>query len=374
MFNVLLVDDEELALTSLRYILPWKEYGFTDILFTTSPQEACKILREKRIDAAFIDIRMPDMTGFQLLDYAQQYNLDTIFIIVSGYSDFSYAKQAFRYGVFDYCLKPIVKEECLPVLQKLFNKIICNRISEDPAYVSRLLRDMDFCQDFLFDLSANDTECSEWTLLLVRSSELISFLKQVNRVLPAKVFFLDNNLAFLIWMETPDTDEFVSLLRDWEDSALLIYSTTPANVVSFQSTFKRLRAICHSKSEDTYEIVRLYKASEENAIYFSSILSYIEANYAKDVTLSDLARQFGISYSYMSQLFKKTIGLSFAEHLSNVRLMQACSLLCSTDMPVADISEAVGYNDYHYFCNAFKKRYSMTPTQYRNLPRKEIEE
>lgn len=374
MFSVLLVDDEELALTSLRYILPWKEYGFTDILFTTSPQEACEILREKRIDAAFIDIRMPDMNGFQLLEHVQQYNLNTIFVIVSGYSDFSYAKQAIQYGVFDYCLKPIVKEECTPVLQKLSEKIMFNRISKDPAYVSRLLRDADFCQDFLFDLSEKDMNCNDLNLMLVRSSRLTFFLKQANQVLSAKVFFLDNNRAFLIWKEVQDTEGFDLLMEDWENSALLIYGTAPANPVSFQSTYKRLRAICHSKSEDTYEIVRLQKASEENAIYFSSILSYIEANYAKGVTLDDLARQFGISYSYLSQMFKKTIGLSFAEHLSNIRFRQACDLLCSTDMPVTDISEAVGYNDYHYFCNAFKKRYSMTPTQYRNQPRKEIEE
>lgn len=106
MFRVLLVDDEELALISLQYSFPWKEYGFTELLTTTDSGEAMSLLEERYMDAAFVDIRMPGINGLELLKLAQERGLDTVFVIVSGYSDFAYAKTAIGYGVLDYCLKP----------------------------------------------------------------------------------------------------------------------------------------------------------------------------------------------------------------------------------------------------------------------------
>ena len=96
LFRVLLVDDEKLALASLKFAFPWAEYGFTEILATTNPAEALSLLQKERIDAAFVDIRMPKISGLDLLESSRKMGLPTVFIIVSGFSDFSYAHQALR--------------------------------------------------------------------------------------------------------------------------------------------------------------------------------------------------------------------------------------------------------------------------------------
>lgn len=372
MFNVLLVDDEELALTSLLYALPWKEFGFTDIHTTTSSQEALQLLKKQRIDACFVDIRMPGMSGLELLEEVQQYGLETLFVVVSGYSDFSYARQAIKFGVLDYCLKPVVEEDCVPVLEKLSSHILLSRISHDPLYASRLLAEEAFCQDFLSCLTADSPECRALTLLLVRSREQQQFLKQADGLLPARVLFPDKKELLLIWRDAPDEEGFASFLEHWQQSALLIHATAaPPSVSAFQSAFKRLRIACHEKNADQTGIVRIPSVNEETAAYFSNIFSYMEENYAQRLTLQELSHQFGINYSYLSQLFKKTINLSFAEHLTNIRLKHACELLSDTYMSINDIAEAVGFQDYHYFCNIFKRFYSMTPSQYRNASRKD---
>ena len=59
--------------------------------------------------------------------------------------------------------------------------------------------------------------------------------------------------------------------------------------------------------------------------------------------------------------------LSFSEYLTSIRLQNACRLLLSTNLRVVVISEMVGYNDYHYFSNTFKKHFLMTPLQYRKI-------
>ena len=152
MYTLLLVDDEEFALAALRHALPWEAYGFRDIHTAASSPDAWEILTKQRIDACFIDIRMPGMTGLELLAEAQRQNLETLFVVVSGYSDFSYARQAIQFGVLDYCLKPVSEEECRPVLEKLARHIPLNRISHDPAYVSRLLAEEAEGKEKIYDL------------------------------------------------------------------------------------------------------------------------------------------------------------------------------------------------------------------------------
>ena len=63
MYSLLLVDDEEFALAALRHALPWEAYGFTDIRTASSSPDAWELLTTGRIDACFIDIRMPVMSA-----------------------------------------------------------------------------------------------------------------------------------------------------------------------------------------------------------------------------------------------------------------------------------------------------------------------
>ena len=126
LFRVLLVDDEELSLVALQHAFPWEAYGFTEIMSVSSSREALGLLRQKRIDAAFVDIRMPEISGLQLLAMAKEEGMDTSFVIVSGYSDFSYAREAIRYDVLDYCVKPVPPEEAPGILEKLSRHIPIN--------------------------------------------------------------------------------------------------------------------------------------------------------------------------------------------------------------------------------------------------------
>ena len=370
MFHVLLVDDEELALASLRFALPWTEYGFTDIQTSTSPLDALELLKKQRIDACFVDIRMPGMTGLELLAAARQLKLDTLFVIVSGYSDFSYARQAIQFGVLDYCLKPVVREDCIPVLEKLSKRILTDRLSRDPAYVARLQTEPDFCQQFLSDLTTLRPECRSLTPVLICSDTLLLVLRQADSLLPSCTFFLNRNEALLLWTDALSEDTFASLHSSCP-YASFIYGIVSPQANPFQSILKRLRSVCHAPNTDPTGIIKVSSVNEETAAYFSSILSYIESNYAQHLTLQELARQFGINYSYLSQLFKRAINATFAEHLTSVRLTHACHLLSESYMPISDIAEAVGFQDYHYFCNTFKRFYLMTPSQYRNQSRKE---
>ena len=73
--------------------------------------EALELMAATRPDVLITDIRMPGMSGLELIGKAKELYPGTEYVILSGYSEFEYAKQAMRYGVQDYILKPPRKEE-----------------------------------------------------------------------------------------------------------------------------------------------------------------------------------------------------------------------------------------------------------------------
>lgn len=96
-----------------------------------------------------------------------------------------------------------------------------------------------------------------------------------------------------------------------------------------------------------------------------SLCHYIEDNYAKsDLSLNEVASIAGFNEKYFSSKFKKEIGVTFVDYLTNIRMEAAKNLLQKTNMKLAEISEAVGYNNVEHFVRVFKKKNGMSPREY----------
>lgn len=106
-FRVVLVDDEPWILEGLRVLLPWQEYGLVVDRAYTDPLTAYEQIVLDPPDAVFTDIRMPEMSGIDLLRAIRDRGLHPIFLMVSGYAEFEYAQEALRLGAFDYLTKPV---------------------------------------------------------------------------------------------------------------------------------------------------------------------------------------------------------------------------------------------------------------------------
>lgn len=95
------------------------------------------------------------------------------------------------------------------------------------------------------------------------------------------------------------------------------------------------------------------------------VVDHISGSFNSDISLKDMAAQFGINASYLSTLFKKELGTSFTEYLTEKRLALAKELLTCTDLPVSSIAVECGIPDNNYFARIFKARTGMSPLQYR---------
>ncbi|MGL4344936.1 MAG: response regulator transcription factor [Cellulosilyticaceae bacterium] len=98
---------------------------------------------------------------------------------------------------------------------------------------------------------------------------------------------------------------------------------------------------------------------------FIYILQFINHHYMKNISLADIASNFNLSQSYISQLFRKETSSTYTEYISQLRIQKAKELLLNNDLSLNDISEAIGYNDYFYFLKSFKKHVGISPGKYR---------
>ena len=137
MYSVFLVDDEEWGLSALEASFRWEAYGFRVVQRLTRPQQALQAILLEKPDVVFADIRMPGMSGLELIDRARENGSECEFLIVSGYADFQYAQEAIGKGVREYILKPIDMNKTDVVLERLHILLDTKRHSEN----ERLLKE-----------------------------------------------------------------------------------------------------------------------------------------------------------------------------------------------------------------------------------------
>ncbi|ULO06177.1 response regulator [Paenibacillus sp. 19GGS1-52] len=118
MRRVLIVDDEKWIRRGLIQSIAWSEFELTLVGEAENGDDAYTLALAEQPDVLFLDMRMPGMDGKQLLGLLSQELPELLVIVISGYSDFEYTKEAIRHKVFDYLLKPVRKEELNTVLRK----------------------------------------------------------------------------------------------------------------------------------------------------------------------------------------------------------------------------------------------------------------
>jgi two-component system, NtrC family, response regulator PilR len=119
MSTILIVDDEPNIIEILEIV--FLDEGL-DVLKASSGHEALAILREKEVDVAISDIKMPDFSGVELLREARQIAPDTIFIMITAFASTETALEALQHGAYDYITKPFKMEDLKTVIHHALDK------------------------------------------------------------------------------------------------------------------------------------------------------------------------------------------------------------------------------------------------------------
>lgn len=131
--RVIIVDDESKVCKLIYHLVDWSELGMEVVKILHDGLEAKDYILKNEPDIVITDIRMPQCDGLEMVKQVREHDLSTSFIIVSGFSNFEYAKQAIKYGVEDYLLKPLEKKEIVAALENIKAKkqVVKRRLQDE---------------------------------------------------------------------------------------------------------------------------------------------------------------------------------------------------------------------------------------------------
>ncbi|MGQ4668482.1 response regulator [Metabacillus halosaccharovorans] len=511
--KMLIVDDEPIISQGLRMTIPWDSHGIEVIGEASDGKHALEILEKQKVDIVLTDVRMPEMDGIKLAKTIYEQMPHIRVIIISGYDDFHYAREAIRFRVKDYLLKPVDIEELVSKVSKLAEEInyereVLVKVEEEQMqeYVEKLLFNpqfkldtnqlftgLHFCvivsqleEHLILQETYNNFQLDkireDWNKLIhhavhAHPYRALSFFTHPN-ILMTLLFsehdctendvkkFLNNILSS--WKEPTTLSFGVSnmfadiqhikgeyehacealLKRDNKNGRIHLYSLLQENNVKkkyskinylsiYETIFRRdsqqlsievdqlfdhmeegdynlveIVEVCHELNNSIQHRLNeiLTPASLENQFfrvkhtldlhYYNSAESikklmltdlemwmdllmkestgkkswsvekaeeYILENFHRDLKASEVANEIHITPNYFSMIFKKELGVSFNDYLNDLRIEKAKQLLSETSDRIFEIAKEVGYKEYKYFVQVFRKKTGMTPTDYRTF-------
>lgn len=136
MARVLIIDDEEPTREAIRILGDWQSLGVEEVLEAGDGRSGLELLRERKPDVVLVDMKMPEMDGLEFLRHVERDYPDLFTIVISGYNDFEFTRQAIRSRVVDYLLKPVNRADLNQALRKAFGVLQAKRESES-EFISR---------------------------------------------------------------------------------------------------------------------------------------------------------------------------------------------------------------------------------------------
>ena len=365
MIKVFLVEDEAIIRRGIKKNVEWEKNGFEFVGEAGDGEYAYPQILKTEPDILITDIKMPFMDGLELSHLVKKILPNTKIIILSGYNEFEYAKEAITIGISEYLLKPVTAASLTAVLRKVKEEI--REEKEKSRLLERYFVSYEKYNAFLdkTDYTGVDRKLIQDFLKLGSAGEEGMFIDEYLAAVG------ENNYRSLLLRQYMTIDiffcvqEFLKGLSDCADEIppeLGDIKYIPKIVVSEEQTVSYLKELfAFAISERDRVSGNRYGSLIDTAKQY--LAEHFESN---DVSLNTVAAQVGVSSSYFSSIFKQETGQSFVEYLTKLRIDKACELLRCTTLRTAEIGERVGYNDPHYFSATFKKVTGVSPKDYKN--------
>ena len=349
MYRLVVIDDEYIVVQGIKALLSRLKLDYEVVGAAYDGIQGLEVIQNEKPDVVITDIRIPGLDGLSVIEAAKDDCPDTSFIVISGYSEFAYAQRALTLGVKDYIDKPVTAEKLKNALTRLENEWAKNRHEDNRKAQANREKFQEL--DQIFEGGVRSITSGDAGQFREYSRQAIVCLKELY----------------------PDVQDFrrefykhLCVLSD-----VLIESQKQVErgtLVSFQEmekceTMEQVQAYGEGVLSDISKHLTADQTGSKHRVILE-LLTYLDEHYNQDIGLSELADRVGMSTAYLSVLFKTEVGTSYVKYLTDLRIKKAKKLL-QDGYKVHEVSELVGYNNYRYFCDIFKKHEGMTPNEYK---------
>ena len=323
MYSLIMVDDEIWTLRDMEVLLRGVD-GFELVGAYTNPVEAEQAIRNAPPDVVLTDLRMEEMSGQMLMKSIHEHCPETHIILCSAYRDFDAARDAIKYNVVDYLLKPIVRADFMHVFEKV-RSLLENRQKKETAFAYQRI-------------CAAAQPWTEAAVARIKKEAPCPCRIETGNDAFALVFY-DHSESMYEWIQSLPTG--IGFSRE-----------LPFGEESSRQRQEALAALCAGFAYTAHSPL-------------DAVQSYISLHYNEKLTLNSIADEIGFSSAYLCDLFRKKCGIQLFSFIKQIRIGMACHLLRTTALPVHAISLQVGYEDNSHFGREFKHTMGITPNAYR---------
>ncbi len=384
--HILITDDESYIREGIKRTIE-SVFPNYHVHLASSAEEAVLMMSQHRIDIILTDILMPGINGLELMRISRHSQPQAKWIVISAHSEFSYAQQALHLGARDYLLKPIGKKKLVELMESLTIEIRQERVVSKGE---EALKDgLNYLREAVFQrLAAGlsmgkislDTfiaDYPEFHLILVkmeqdeRSTHLEHFIVEnvLNELIDQSgqgfvVSFDRNSLLGLVALHAHVQIEH--LLEPLQEH-LHKYLKVPFST-RHSGPHHEIEHVAVEVNRLREEKIQQIDAPEEGSSSDQAIqvaLQYIRAHFNEELSLEKVAAVVFLNPIYFSQLFKQKTGQGYKDYVICLRMEQAKVLLHNPKLKLADIAEQIGYTNVGHFTQVFRKKFMVTPTEYR---------
>ncbi len=311
--RIMLVDDEQLIVDGLKKII-LRRFPGAEVSACTDPAEALEQMRREKPELLITDIRMPEITGLQLIPKAREAGVRYC-AVLTGLDDVPLLQESIRLQVCDYLIKPVNKEELFALILRTEERIR-QEGTEHANEIARMFRSGEW----------DDARTAQALTGQIRRSDCVPLA-------------LDAFLA-AAGREQPF----------WETCRMA------ASMVKGEKTDAEAGAALRG----------LPAARTPSSPEWTEILADLRERYAEELTVAQAASKMYLQPNYFTTLFKKETGKGFIQYLNQLRIEEVCRrILTDPGQVVQEAAERCGFSSPRYFYTVFRKQTGVTPGEFR---------
>lgn len=350
--NILLVDDEVLAIQYITSLLDWEQHGYHICAVAHSVAEAREILAEQDVNVVIFDVFMPEENGVSLSSFIASHYPNIGMIALSSYDTYDYVREIMKNGAYDYILKHrISSENLLSALTALERSIIQIAVIPQPTY-----------QQTASDESENGQKMPQLALTLDQQKRLLMAIERrdINEMQQNLLVLYDESTMCSTTSRLMVTKEILDFLG--------MYASQHSLPFPYETIIKEVVNILESGDNEKLVacIIFQLKTLMESKLHSSfslpvqNALHYIEHFYYRNISLEKCAKSIGVNSSYLSRIVHQETGITFSKQLSLHRIKIAKSKILQGSS-LKQIASECGFKNYNYFFKVFKDLEGVTP-------------
>lgn len=410
--KILLVDDQELIVSSIKNGLQWEKLGVEEVYTANNTYEAKFILTNYPVDLLITDIEMPEEDGIALAEWTRNHSKDVVIVFLTSHPSFNYAQYGLRMHIFDYLLQPIrfadLSELILRVGKEVEKRhsskevqstLRFNRKHRNAVYDSIVLKCLNEQEDdvretwltikkiyldshgsfrvypMLVVFRQWESVRRKWSDELIRtalSNVLAEFYEKEEAEVGIANIEPGEYWIFLMVNESlPETElrgrisRFIRQISQLGDFHISCFANDkPAEkIVPTLLTLKKRMLASPKSAEFVWEDE--YASDSPDLGLIDQAVAYIREHIYQKLSRKEVAEHIHLNPEYFSKLFRKETGLSFKDFVLKEKMKRAAQLLSNSKLPIGIIASKIGFDNFSHFSQTFKHYYGSPPQEYR---------